>query len=409
VPPVRVVTNNVQSLSPVTSAPATHDLEPLVTRSEEAWRRLWQRVRTITPAGLARFALVSGALAVIVWLFASAWSQLLPFQLGLVLAYITLPVVNAFSRVMPRWLAATLLVVMEIVGALALLGLLLPPVVRELVQLVAALPDFTQLQERVAELRARMNELPDSTQGFIRDAIDQVSQNVRTNLLGYVQAGVALAIAGILGLFNTLGFVIGFFGVPTWLVAVLTDQRTGARAVNRFLPDWIRGDFWAVVRIVDRTFSAFVRGQLLIAIAVGILTYLGLTFLTRVGTAPVQYQLILSLLAGIFQLIPSIGPILSTLLATVVGLTTSPRAGLAILALYVGIQLISNRFLSPTLAERYIDIHPAVFVIVLVLLSQFGFVWVLVAAPLSIVIRDLFRYAYGRLSEPPRPAGVLPR
>jgi hypothetical protein len=52
--------------------------------------------------------------------------------------------------------------------------------------------------------------------------------------------------------------------------------------------------------------------------------------------------------------------------------------------------------------------HPAIFVIVLVLLSQFGFLWVLIAAPFSIVVRDLFRYVYGRLSDPPTPAGVAP-
>jgi predicted PurR-regulated permease PerM len=123
----------------------------------------------------------------------------------------------------------------------------------------------------------------------------------------------------------------------------------------------------------------------------------------------VHYQLILSVLAGLFQLVPTIGPILSTLLATAVGLTTSPTAALGILALYVGVQLVQSNLLAPHLSERYVDIHPAIFVIVLVLLSQFGFLWVLIAAPLSIVLRDLFRYVYGRLSEPPRPAGVLPR
>ena len=60
------------------------------------------------------------------------------------------------------------------------------------------------------------------------------------------------------------------------------------------------------------------------------------------------------------------------------------------------------------MAERYVDMHPAVFVIVLVLLSQFGFLWVLIAAPVSIVLRDLFRYVYGRLSDPPAPAGLAP-
>jgi len=197
------------------AARQAHRLEPLVRRSEDSWRELWLRLRTITPAGLARFLLVLGAAAVVVWLFANAWSQLLPFQLGLVLAYITLPVVNGLSRVMPRWMAATLLVVLEIVGAFALVGLLVPPTVREIAQLIAALPDFTELQTRVTDLRARMNDLPEPTQSFIHQALDQLSQNMRTNMLAYVQTSLALAIAGVLGLFNTLGFVIGFFGIPT--------------------------------------------------------------------------------------------------------------------------------------------------------------------------------------------------
>ena len=40
--------------------------------------------------------------------------------------------------------------------------------------------------------------------------------------------------------------------------------------------------------------------------------------------------------------------------------------------------------------------------------SQFGFIWVLLAAPLAVAVRDLYRYAYGRVSDPPRPAGLLP-
>jgi len=60
------------------------------------------------------------------------------------------------------------------------------------------------------------------------------------------------------------------------------------------------------------------------------------------------------------------------------------------------------------IARRTVDIHPAILVVLLVLLSQFGFIWVLLGAPLAVSARDLFRYAYGRLSDPPRPAGVMP-
>jgi hypothetical protein len=65
-------------------------------------------------------------------------------------------------------------------------------------------------------------------------------------------------------------------------------------------------------------------------------------------------------------------------------------------------------FVQPMIERRSVDMHPAALVVVLVALSQFGFIWVLVGAPIAVAARDLFRYAYGRLEDPPRPAGVLP-
>jgi predicted PurR-regulated permease PerM len=64
--------------------------------------------------------------------------------------------------------------------------------------------------------------------------------------------------------------------------------------------------------------------------------------------------------------------------------------------------------IAPRIQARGPDMHPAVLVVAMVLFSGFGFVWVLLAAPIAIASRDLFRYVYGRVSEPPRPAGVLP-
>jgi hypothetical protein len=52
--------------------------------------------------------------------------------------------------------------------------------------------------------------------------------------------------------------------------------------------------------------------------------------------------------------------------------------------------------------------HPALLLLAIILFSQFGFIWVLLAAPIAVVLRDLFRYVYGRVSDPPRPAGLLP-
>src|SRR3954451_6625507 len=63
-------------------------------RSRARWERLKLRLLSITPSGLARGLLVLGAAATAVWLLASAWLALVPFQVGLALAYMTLPLVN---------------------------------------------------------------------------------------------------------------------------------------------------------------------------------------------------------------------------------------------------------------------------------------------------------------------------
>jgi hypothetical protein len=80
-----------------------------------------------------------------------------------------------------------------------------------------------------------------------------------------------------------------------------------------------------------------------------------------------------------------------------------------VLALYILIQQLENSLLVPRIVGESVGIHPAVLMIVLVLCTQvLGFFWIILAAPIAAVLRDVFRYVHGRLSNPPRPAGVLP-
>ena len=58
--------------------------------------------------------------------------------------------------------------------------------------------------------------------------------------------------------------------------------------------------------------------------------------------------------------------------------------------------------------SRNIGVHPAILVPGVVLIGQFGILWLLLSAPIVAIVVDLVRYIHGRLSEPPRPAGVLP-
>jgi predicted PurR-regulated permease PerM len=212
-----------------------------------------------------------------------------------------------------------------------------------------------------------------------------------------------------LDLVRTFGFLIGLLVLPTWLYSIVADQKRGKSALDRMLPDRVRPDFWAMVRIVNRSLSTYLRGLALQGLAVGAATYLGLALLEQWGLLAIQYKLLAAVLAGLMELVPDVGPFLWAIPAAIIGFSSSPEMGLSLLGTYLVSRWLVHRLLVSRIERRVVgDIHPGLLVVAIVALSQFGFLWLFLAAPIVSIVRDLFRYVYGRVSEPPRPAGLLP-
>jgi len=377
-------------------------------KAQKAWQRLWMRILSITPSGLARFILVVIALAGLIWLITSAFQSLATFVIGIMLAYITLPVVNLLDHFLPRWLAVLLVILGEI-GLVALFfAFLIPAIVQELLNFVKYLPNADQLRAYVAQLVQRTQSWPEPVRVFLRGWLQDTTVKAQHNFTQYIQSLVSLGARGILSLLSAFSFLLSLLVIPTWIFALLNDQRKGVQAVDRLLADWLRPDFWAVARILDRTFRVYFRELVVMAFAVGIVTYAGLVLLERLGVQGIPFPVLLAMVAGFTDFIPSIGVLLGTIVAVLFGLTYSWQTALAILALYVAIHFLRNWLLAPLFASNSVKIHPVILVVILVIASQFGFIWLFLGAPLAQVVYDLYRYTYGRLSDPPQPAGVLP-
>jgi predicted PurR-regulated permease PerM len=384
-------------------------LSAAVRKSREAWRRLGMRLRSVTPSGLARILLVVGALVMLIWVLRQSAAPLIPFLIGLALAYVTAPLVEGLDRVLPRWLAVLLVIVGELLFLLLTVAILILPLARELIQIVQNLPSTEQLRRFFEDLVAYLRTLPQPTQDFVRDGLRQAAVQVRDNLATYFQRVTDLGIGALFSLIRTFSFVLGLLVLPTWLFSVMTDQKRARRALDGVLPDWAKADFWAVVRIVDRTLSVSLRGLVLQGIAVGVATYLGLLLLEQLGLLAIKYKLLAAVLAGLAEMIPDIGPLLWAIPAGIIGFASSREMGLALLASYFLGRWLVHRLLVSRVERRVTGgIHPALVVVAIVALSQFGVLWLFLAAPVAAIARDLFRYVYGRVSEPPRPAGLLP-
>ncbi len=375
---------------------------------------LFNKAGSIPRRRVARWLLLGGAFVVVGWLFWNARAALFPFQIGIVLAYLILPLVNFIDRMqfIPRWLAIFIVYLSGLllfIGALTFVVPLLINQINQLTQVTESLPEWSDIQVQAAEwLEFYEQKIPETIRSPVEREVEHAITSFQEELAIYVQNAILFLINSALQVINTLTFLLGFIFVPFWMFYVMHDERAGRAALNAMLPPRTRADFWAVVTIMDRVFSSYIRGQLLMGIIVGSAVGAGLVVLNMLGFN-VPYVLLLAVFAGVTELVPYIGPTIGATPAVILALFDSPSTAILVVLLYMSVQAIENNLLFPRIIGDSVGIHPAILMVVMVMCSQvFGFIGIILAAPLAAVVRDVFCYTHGRLSEPPRPAGVLP-
>lgn len=365
---------------------------------------------------IGRWLLIIISLYLIGWLVVNAGSAVTPFIFGGVLAYLFLPLVNFFNRWLPRWLAI-LAVYLLTFGILVLaVALVIPPLIAQISDLIRSLPDLTTIQREanrlLDEYEQLLASLPPAVQDEIQSAIASAASEglstLRANFVNYLQSIGQFLVNSVLSVVNTVTFLLGFFLIPFWLFYVLMDQRAGRDYLDQMIHPRLRADFWAMITIIDHDLSGYLRGQLILGTSVGLAAWIGLTALNMAGMN-IPYTVLLAVVAGVTELVPVIGPIIGAIPAILLGLADSPTTALAVTILYIAIQQLENHILVPRIIGESVGVHPAILMVVLVVCSQvFGLLGAILSAPLSAMARDLFLYLYGRLSDPPSPAGVLP-
>ncbi|HYC06741.1 MAG TPA: AI-2E family transporter, partial [Candidatus Binatia bacterium] len=245
----------------------------------------------------------------------------------------------------------------------------------------------------------------------IREAIDRLLATFGQE--ASVNPGVVVPV------FNSVaGFVASTFGflvIPVWIFYLLKDRPSLTHAFDQSLPPEWRRDTWAVIRIAERVFGQWVRGQLVLGTTVAVATFIGLEIL-GIFVDPVfsQFALFLAILAGLLELLPIIGPIIAAVPLVLLGATASIQAALAALLLAIAIQQLENYFLVPKIQGDAVRMHPSAVMFCLIVGAAIGgLLGAILALPLAATSRDIYRYLFRRLSprsdgRPPGAAESLP-
>jgi predicted PurR-regulated permease PerM len=351
------------------------------------------RLQAPTP----RVALLIGAVIVIAALLYLARDALGPFIVGLAIIYVMDPAVERLSRLrigsrrIPRALAVLLIYIVVAVVLVWAISLLIVPLVSQIGTFVAGVPAFLDaLGAWYREL-----DLPEP----IRTLVDGMIENAG-DATGGIDIGALLPVARSLA-----SIVASFFGyliIPIWAFYLLKDRPSLTLSMDHAIPATWRRDVWACIGIVNRVFSRWLRAQLFLGLVVGGATFLGLELLgffvdPRFG----EYAILLGVVAGILELLPIIGPILSMIPTLIIALTVQDpvRAIIAVVILYVIVQQLENNILVPIVQGDAIDLHPSVVIVALIVGGAIaGFLGAVFALPLTAAGRDVYRYLFRRLS-----------
>jgi predicted PurR-regulated permease PerM len=297
--------------------------------------------------------------------------QIRGILLGLFMAYIIVASVYPFvqaleKRQVPKILAITLIYALVIAFVVLLVIPMLPFLGEQIQALFKAIPIYVDNVSRIFGFNLNLSQVQDNLTPVV-SALGENAFNITSRVFG--------------GIFSVLTiFVISFY--------MLVEKEKLEKSIPSLLPKPYAEKTRNTLLLVEDKLGAWLRGQIVLSFSIGIITWIALTLLG------IPFALPLAILAGIFEIVPTIGPIIAAVPAVIVAFSISPIMGLVVMLLYVGIQVAENNLLVPKIMQKAVGLNPVVILISILIGSQlFGIIGALLSIPfvsaMIIIIRSL--------------------
>jgi len=251
---------------------------------------------------------------------------------------------------------------------------------------------FAVLPPLIEQSQAFWRELPDRIGAIQRRLVSWGLISPDTSYKDLLQQapGSGDAVNFVLG--TVWGFVGGLFGLVTILLLtfyLLVESQSIFNFFVRIFPRHRRQTVADVSAMVTNKVSAWLGGQIFLGFIIGATTAIGL------GLMGVPYFFVLAMIAGIGEMIPMVGPLLSAIPAIAVAFTVSPGLALGVAIFFLVQQQLENAVLVPKLMGQTVGLS-AVTVILSLLIggSLLGFAGALLAVPTAAIIQVLFEELY---------------
>lgn len=294
------------------------------------------------------------------WLIVQIRDIILLLFVSFILMSALHPVVEWLERFyLPRVAAIILLYFIGFVAFAIATSTIIPPLITQSVRLANQLPSFIASLLFFLDLRGINLETFTSQLGPLTQNIFRLTIGIFNNLFAVLTT-----------LVFTFYFLLERKNLAGYLETLVGSQ-AGVSAIK-------------TIYKIENRLGAWVRGELLLMSIVGILTYLGLLILE------LEFALPLALIAGLLEIVPVMGPIVSAIPAIIVALATapSPILALAVAGLYFIVQQLENNVIVPIVMRQAVGLSPVVTLLALLIGGKLGGVGgAILAVPIVVTLQ----------------------
>ncbi len=332
--------------------------------------------------------------------------------IAIIFAYIIDPIVNFLERKGVKRQFGVIIVYISVFLIFAILIIsVIPKTINEISNLLTSLPGMVDTLTKnvnnfLTEIFAKFNiELPENFIDVYKESNPKVEGDVETpqivsNILNSMTKTINDLVAKAQG--SLMGSLSGLFskvyGALTSafrLVLIIifsfyfsVDKEKFTLKVKKSIPNKYRDDLAFLANRIDVALQQFIRGRMLMAIFVGILTMIYLLILR------VDFAIIIGLITCVADIIPYVGPLLGCVPAVLFALVDSPAKAFWVLVLFLVVQWVENNILAPKLIGDSTGLNPLLILISIIIGGGIFGVWgMVISVPITSIICILIDFA----------------
>ncbi|SHE28147.1 AI-2E family transporter [Alkalibacter saccharofermentans] len=308
-----------------------------------------------------------------------------PFVYALVLSYLLDPVVKFMEKRKIKRIWAIIIIFLSMIVIISLLFMsFIPQLVEDVTVLVREIPGiFSFVEQFVADIKSGESDffpalMPEGLYDFLD--LDSQFERISTWLSNSLSQFTSALVESTKSLLNIIM-------TPLITFYYLKDKEKFFGGAMGRLSENTKLRLTDIGSRIDKVFGGFIKGQVLIAAFVGILTGIGCRLIG------VPYSLTIGLVAGVTNIIPYFGPWLGGILPVILALMNAPLTALWVVLLIVVIQQVESAFISPQVMSHSVGLHPlSVMFSVLLFGNAMGIPGMILGVPITGTIKVMYNY-----------------